>query len=77
MVKNMNLIQYPLAEKIGEPNLFVGREQEFELFNNWIAKIPKRLSKSKVILARRKSGKTPFEANVQRIFNQLLPRKEC
>ena len=22
----MNLIQYPLAEKIGEPNLFVGRE---------------------------------------------------
>jgi hypothetical protein len=64
----MNLIQYPLAEKIGEPNLFVGREQEFELFNNWIANIPKRLSKSKVILARRKSGKTVF---VQRIFNQL------
>jgi hypothetical protein len=67
MIK-MNLIQYPLAEKIGEPNLFVGREQEFELFNNWIANIPKRLSKSKVILARRKSGKTVF---VQRIFNQL------
>jgi hypothetical protein len=67
MIK-MNLIQYPLAEKIGEPNLFVGREQEFELFNNWIANIPKKLSKSKVILARRKSGKTVF---VQRIFNQL------
>ena len=64
----MNLIQYPLAEKIGEPNLLVGREQEFELFNNWIANIPKKLSKSKVILARRKSGKTVF---VQRIFNQL------
>jgi hypothetical protein len=61
-------MQYPLAEKIGEPELFVGRKQEFEFFNKWISKIPQRLSKSRVILARRKSGKTAF---VQRIFNQL------
>jgi len=61
-------MQYPLTEKIGEPALFVGREAEFKSFNKWLANIPKRLSKSRVIIARRKSGKTAF---VQRIFNQL------
>jgi len=61
-------MQYPLTEKIGEPELLVGREKEFKQFGKWIANIPKRLSKSRVIIARRKSGKTSF---VQRIFNQL------
>jgi hypothetical protein len=46
----------------------VGREKEFRLFNKWLLNISKRLSKSRVILARRKSGKTTF---VQRIFNRL------
>ena len=61
-------MQYPLPERIGNPYLLTGREKEFDLFNRWTANIPKRLSKSRVILARRKSGKT---AIVQRIFNQL------
>ena len=61
-------MQYPLNEKIGEPELLVGREKEFKHFGKWIKNIPKRLSKSRVIIARRKSGKTSF---VQRIFNQL------
>ncbi len=61
-------MEYPLSEKIGNPDLFVGREKEFKNFGKWIANIPKRLSKSRVIIARRKSGKTTF---VQRIFNQL------
>jgi hypothetical protein len=61
-------MQYPLTEKIGEPELLVGREKEFNHFGKWIKNIPKRLSKSRVIIARRKSGKTTF---VQRIFNQL------
>ena len=61
-------MQYPLTEKIGEPELLVGREKEFRQFQKWLDKIPKKLSKSRVILARRKSGKTVF---VQRIFNQL------
>lgn len=61
-------MQYPLEEKIGNPHLFVGREKEFRNVGKWIANIPKKLSKSRVILARRKSGKTAF---VQRIFNQL------
>ncbi|MBF0235853.1 MAG: hypothetical protein HQK65_22890, partial [Desulfamplus sp.] len=63
-----NPLKYPLPERIGEPDLLVGREKEFALFHKWIDKIPKRLSKSKVILARRKSGKT---ALIQRLFNQL------
>ena len=61
-------MQYPLDEKIGNPELLVGRDREFANFNRWIANIPKRVSKSRVILARRKSGKTSF---VQRIFNRL------
>ena len=61
-------MQYPLSEAIGDPDLLVGREKEFRNLNKWLANIPKKLSKSRVILARRKSGKT---ALVQRIFNQL------
>jgi len=61
-------MQYPLREKIGNPDLFVGREKEFQNVGKWLALIPKQLAKSRVILARRKSGKT---ALVQRIFNQL------
>jgi hypothetical protein len=61
-------MQYPLQEKIGRPDLLVGRKQEFAKFYKWIDRIPDMLSKSRVILARRKSGKTSF---VQRIFNQL------
>ncbi|MCP4575143.1 MAG: hypothetical protein GY846_02480, partial [Deltaproteobacteria bacterium] len=61
-------MKYPLKEKIGEPELLVGREKEFNNFGEWIDLIPRMLSQSRVILARRKSGKT---AIVQRIFNQL------
>ncbi len=61
-------MEYPLKEKIGNPDLLVGREKEFKNFGLWLANIPGELSKSRVILARRKSGKTAF---VQRIFNQL------
>jgi len=61
-------MQYPLEEKIGPPELLVGRLDEFAKFNRWLRGIPGRLSKSRVILARRKSGKTSF---VQRLFNQL------
>ncbi len=61
-------MQYPLPEIIGNPDLLVGREKEFGLLGRWISRIPDRLSKSRAILARRKSGKT---AIVQRIFNQL------
>lgn len=61
-----DIMEYPLPESIGNPNLFVGREEEFEYLNEWLGNIPKRLSISTVILARRKSGKT---AILERIFN--------
>jgi hypothetical protein len=61
-------MEYPLQEKIGDPSLLVGRSREFQNFGKWLRYIPKKLGKSRVILARRKSGKTAF---VQRIFNQL------
>ncbi|MCP4112504.1 MAG: hypothetical protein GY749_44430 [Desulfobacteraceae bacterium] len=61
-------MKYPLSESIGPPDLLVGREKEFSLIDNWLERIPKKLGKSRVILARRKSGKT---AIVQRIFNRL------
>ena len=51
-------MQYPLPESIGNPDLLVGREKEFALLDKWMGRIPKRLSKSRAILARRKSGKT-------------------
>jgi len=61
-------MKYPLQEKIGNPDLLVGRDKEFEDLGKWTGNIPKKLSGSRVILARRKSGKT---AIVQRIFNRL------
>ncbi len=62
------MIQHPLPEKIGIPDLFIGREREMREYDKWLSLIPKRIGKSRVILARRKSGKTAF---VQRIFNKL------
>ncbi|MEM7531939.1 MAG: hypothetical protein AAF639_07180, partial [Chloroflexota bacterium] len=64
----MNEMQYPLFEKIGEPTLLVGRKKDFAKFQKWLDLIPNRASKSRAIIARRKSGKTVF---IQRIFNQL------
>ena len=66
-------MQYPLAESIGNPDLFVGRHEEFERLNEWLEFIPKRLSMSTVILARRKSGKT---AILERVFNQVWSHPE-
>jgi len=61
-------MEYPLTEEIGNPDLLTGRKKDFGLLEQWLARIPKRLGKSRVILARKKSGKT---AIVQRIFNRL------
>ncbi len=61
-------ISYPLEERIGDPRLLVGREKEFSEFDKWIAGMPRKISKSRVIISRKKSGKTTF---VQRLFNRL------
>ncbi|MDJ0836308.1 MAG: hypothetical protein QNK37_07295 [Acidobacteriota bacterium] len=61
-------MKYPLKERIGAPDLFVERVAETAEYHKWFAGIPKMISKSRVILARKKSGKTAF---MQRLFNQL------
>ena len=61
-------MQYPLREKIGNPDLLVGREEEFKRFHKWVDGMPRLISKSWAILGRRKSGKTAF---VQRLFNEI------
>jgi len=66
-------MQYPLTETIGNPDLFVGRHEEFKRINKWLKFIPKRLSMSTVLLARRKSGKT---AILERVFNMVWSNNE-
>lgn len=61
----MDLI-YALEERIGQPEMFYGREEELKYFLNWIDNIPRKLSKSIAILSRRKKGKT---AIAERLYN--------
>jgi hypothetical protein len=59
---------YALEERIGEPSLFCGRQQQMDLLTKWINTIPRKMAKSRVLLGRRKSGKS---AIMQRLFNVL------
>ena len=61
-------MQYPLSEEIGAPELFVGRQKEFAMIDEWVKLIPKRLGKSKALFSRKKGGKTSL---IQRLFNRL------
>ncbi len=66
-------LTYALAEEIGDPDLFVGREQEMARLLKWAAGTKRRISKSMGILSRRKKGKT---ALLQRFFNILYTRND-
>ncbi len=68
-----NLDSYPLAEEIGDPDLFVGREKEMARLLKWAAGTKRRISKSMGILSRRKKGKT---ALLQRFFNILYAKND-
>ena len=59
-------MQYALEERIGNPDLFVGRKEELVFFLKWIREIKEKKSKSTALLARRKMGKT---ALMERLFN--------
>lgn len=65
MVENHSFI-YALEERIGQPRLFVGRNEELEFLHKWLEDIPRKLSHSTAILSRRKKGKT---ALVERFYN--------
>ena len=64
---------YALKERIGNPDLFVGRKDELDFLNKWLANIPRELSKSTAILSRRKKGKT---ALVERFYNIIYNKNE-
>jgi hypothetical protein len=59
-------MEYVLEERIGNPELFTGRQKELAFFLKWINDIKERKSHSTAILARRKMGKT---AIMERLFN--------
>ncbi len=61
-------MKYPLEEKIGDADLLVGREKEFKKFDKWINNIPRKLSKSRVILAIWKTWHTSYG---ERLFSQF------
>ena len=62
-----------LAEEIGNPQLFTGREQELNFLMNWAEQTKGRLAKSHVLLARKRRGKT---ALIQRFFNMVFTRND-
>ncbi|MCP4217315.1 MAG: hypothetical protein GY765_21910 [bacterium] len=59
-------MDYILEERIGNPDLFTGRKEEFTYFLKWLNDIKERKSQSTALMARRKMGKT---ALMERLFN--------
>ncbi|MCP4351507.1 MAG: hypothetical protein GY795_39075 [Desulfobacterales bacterium] len=63
------LMKIYLEEKIGNPDLFTGRRQELKELLAWTEKTRKKLSQSRALLSRRKTGKT---ALLQRLYNIIF-----
>ncbi|MCP5049429.1 MAG: hypothetical protein GY940_19825 [bacterium] len=59
-------MEYAKKERIGKPELFIGRKKELAFFLKWIDDIKEEKSQSTALLARRKMGKT---ALMERLFN--------
>ena len=62
-----------LKEKIGNPDIFSGRNKELTFFSNWINKIKRETSRSMALLSRRKTGKT---ALLQRLYNLTFEKND-
>ncbi|MBF0103277.1 MAG: hypothetical protein HQK77_20445 [Desulfobacterales bacterium] len=58
-----------LEEKIGNPDLFTGRKRELKELLQWTTKIKQKLSPSRALMSRRKTGKT---ALLQRFYNLVF-----
>ncbi|MCP4133612.1 MAG: hypothetical protein GY754_21775 [bacterium] len=59
-------MQIYLEEKIGNSELFTGRKERLETLLTWVHGIKDKISQSKALLSRRKTGKT---ALLQRLYN--------
>jgi len=69
MFKMPKKVEYALPEKIGNPELFVGRKEEFDFFlGDWYMTLEGNFAQNQAILSRRKRGKSSF---MQRLFNIL------
>jgi hypothetical protein len=66
-------MDYALEERIGNPDLFIGRKEELAYFLKWINDVKEKKSHSTAILARRKMGKT---ALMERLFNILFYKND-
>ncbi|MCP4154740.1 MAG: hypothetical protein GY757_43870, partial [bacterium] len=66
-------MNYALKERIGKPDLFVGRKKELAYFLKWINDIKDEKSQSTAMLARRKMGKT---AIMERLFNITFAKND-
>ena len=62
-----------LEEKIGNSALFTGRKLELDSLLKWTEKIKLKISKSKAIISRRKTGKS---ALMQRLFNIVFEQND-
>ncbi len=70
---NTDLPIQALKEEIGKPELFTGRKKDLDYFLDWIEMVKEELGRSRVILARKRRGKT---ALVQRLYNVLYTRND-
>jgi hypothetical protein len=69
MFKMPAKIEYALPELIGNPDLFVGRKEEFDFFlGDWYMTLEGNFAQNQAIVSRRKKVKTAF---LQRLFNIL------
>lgn len=66
-------MQSYLKEKIGNPDLFTGRQKELMFFLKWVEGITREISPSMALLSRRKTGKT---AILQRLYNLTFDRRD-
>ncbi len=69
----MTALTFALAEEIGDPAFFMGRDQELKFYLDWVEGSKKLHSKSQALLSRRKKGKT---ALVQRLFNLIYSQND-
>src|SRR6056297_2598755 len=69
MFKMPETITYAFPEQIGNPDLFVGRKEEFDFFlGDWYMTLEGNFAQNQAIVSRRKKGKNSF---LQRLFNIL------
>lgn len=66
-------IEFAIAERVGQPENFIGRVGELEYLYGWAGRIQQQLSKSTAFLGRRKIGKSLI---LERLYNILYSEQK-